>query len=52
MSATQTINIKDFAATQSLEGGEGGIRTPGTGFPAHQISNLAHSATLPPLRAD
>ena len=22
--------------------GEGGIRTPGTGFPVHQISNLAH----------
>jgi hypothetical protein len=31
-------------------GGEDGIRTHGTGFPVHQISNLALSTTQPPLR--
>src|SRR5262245_19420339 len=32
-------------------GGEGGIRTPGTGFsPVQQISNLPCSATPAPLR--
>ena len=32
-------------------GGEGGIRTPGTGFnPVQQISNLPYSAALAPLR--
>src|SRR5688572_28748260 len=32
-------------------GGEGGIRTPGTGFnPVQQISNLSCSATPAPLR--
>src|SRR5688572_27740156 len=34
-------------------GGEGGIRTPGTGFnPVQQISNLPYSAALAPLRND
>src|SRR3974377_1963071 len=35
----------------SASGGEGGIRTPGTGFsPVQQISNLPCSATPAPLR--
>jgi integrase len=34
-----------------VAGGEGGIRTPGTGFiPVQQISNLPYSAALAPLR--
>src|SRR5580698_2394557 len=32
-------------------GGEGGIRTLGTGYPVRQISNLVPSTTRPPLRA-
>jgi hypothetical protein len=36
--------IEDF-------GGEGGIRTLGTGYPVRQISNLVPSTTRPPLRA-
>ncbi len=32
-------------------GGEGGIRTLGTGCPVRQISNLVPSTTRPPLRA-
>jgi hypothetical protein len=31
-------------------GGEGGIRTLGTGYPVRQISNLVPSTTRPPLR--
>ena len=31
-------------------GGEGGIRTLGTGFPVQRFSKPAHSATLAPLR--
>src|SRR5271166_5113612 len=34
-----------------LCGGEGGIRTLGTGYPVRQISNLVPSTTRPPLRA-
>src|SRR5579872_1307069 len=34
-----------------LVGGEGGIRTLGTGYPVRQISNLVPSTTRPPLRA-
>jgi len=34
----------------SNKGGERGIRTLGTGCPAHRISNPAHSATLASLR--
>jgi hypothetical protein len=33
-----------------LCGGEGGIRTLGTGYPVRQISNLVPSTTRPPLR--
>jgi hypothetical protein len=33
-----------------LGGGEGGIRTLGTGYPVRQISNLVPSTTRPPLR--
>ena len=33
-----------------LDGGEGGIRTLGTGYPVRQISNLVPSTTRPPLR--
>src|SRR5271167_117816 len=32
-------------------GGEGGIRTLGTGYPVRQISNLVPSTTRPPLRS-
>jgi hypothetical protein len=34
-----------------LCGGEGGIRTLGTGYPVRQISNLVPSTTRPPLRS-
>ena len=33
-------------------GGEGGIRTLGTGYPVRQISNLVPSTTRPPLRVE
>src|SRR5208282_4802482 len=35
-----------------LCGGEGGIRTLGTGYPVRQISNLVPSTTRPPLRVE
>src|SRR5713101_6363536 len=34
-----------------IGGGEGGIRTLGTGYPVRQISNLVPSTTRPPLRS-
>ena len=37
--------------TLGLAGGEGGIRTLGTGYPVRQISNLVPSTTRPPLRS-
>ena len=37
--------------TEGLGGGEGGIRTLGTGYPVRQISNLVPSTTRPPLRS-
>ena len=42
-----------FCYAQSVmrgSGGEGGIRTLGTGFPVQRFSKPAHSATLAPLR--
>src|SRR5208283_5713598 len=36
---------------RGLVGGEGGIRTLGTGYPVRQISNLVPSTTRPPLRS-
>ena len=38
------------ASNLRLCGGEGGIRTLGTGYPVRQISNLVPSTTRPPLR--
>ncbi len=38
------------ASNLRLNGGEGGIRTLGTGYPVRQISNLVPSTTRPPLR--
>src|SRR5580704_1520758 len=48
--ATQNKGGRRLAATASFESGERGIRTPGTGFPAHGISSAAQSATLSSLR--
>ena len=39
------------AEAEGLDGGEGGIRTLGTGYPVRQISNLVPSTTRPPLRS-
>ena len=33
-------------------GGEGGIRTPGTGYPVRRFSKPLPSATQPPLRVE
>ena len=41
-------NVEKYA---KLCGGEGGIRTLGTGYPVRQISNLVPSTTRPPLRS-
>jgi hypothetical protein len=39
------------AESPDKTGGEGGIRTLGTGYPVRQISNLVPSTTRPPLRS-
>src|SRR5690348_14828953 len=39
------------ADASRVVGGEGGIRTLGTGYPVRQISNLVPSTTRPPLRS-
>jgi hypothetical protein len=41
---------RENASNLRLVGGEGGIRTLGTGYPVRQISNLVPSTTRPPLR--
>src|ERR1700688_918622 len=43
--------VERSAARRRLVGGEGGIRTLGTGYPVRQISNLVPSTTRPPLRS-
>ena len=45
--------LDDDAQCQKVQqfGGEGGIRTLGTGYPVRQISNLVPSTTRPPLRS-
>ena len=46
----QSKSRQPVRPTASFQSGERGIRTLGTGFPAHRISNPAHSATLASLR--
>jgi len=43
-------NATENLSRLRLGGGEGGIRTLGTGYPVRQISNLVPSTTRPPLR--
>ena len=44
--------LHDVGKHARLCGGEGGIRTLGTGYPVRQISNLVPSTTRPPLRVE
>ncbi len=42
--------VKKLCSTEKY-GGEGGIRTLGTGYPVRRLSKPVHSTTLPPLRS-
>ena len=47
---TKVSSFKRLTTHDGGRSGEGGIRTPGPGFPGHGISSAAQSATLSPLR--